>query len=97
MCSDFVAITELIFCTVSGTLFFLMLFIEERTAKASKKITHEIKIAVGKGFLFICFVGLLIEAIQNINSISKVIPYVILLKGNEELIIISIINKKKRK
>jgi hypothetical protein len=97
MCSDFVDITELVFCTVFGTLFFLMLFIEERAAKTSKKITHEIKIAVGKGLLLICFVGLTIETIRNINSICKVIPYFILLKGNEELIIINIINKKTEK
>jgi hypothetical protein len=95
--SDIVDIVELSFCTIFGTILFLVFFIEEYTAKKRKKVSGEIKIFIAKFIFLMCFCGAIVAVVRNINNINKVIPYFILLKGNVELMIINIITKKKSK
>jgi hypothetical protein len=95
--SDSVNFFELFFFVIFGSLFFFMFFLEGYSAQKRNKITSSIKIFIAKIIFFICFCSVVIAIIRDIYNINDKILYLILLKGNEELIIINLLRKANKK
>jgi hypothetical protein len=91
--ADYVNITELVFCIIIGTLFFLVFFIDEYAAKKRNRVTVDIKVFLAKAIFLICFLCYVIGLISDIHNINNNIIYLIILKGNIELIIFHIIKR----
>jgi hypothetical protein len=74
-----------------------MFFLEDYGAKKKKKTTISIKIFTAKIIFFICFCSVVIAIIHDIYNVNNKILYLILLKGNEELIVINFFRKATKK